>query len=113
MIRVVHPGIPDPWVKKAPDPGSMSQKGTGSRIHESKRHRIPDPCVKKAPDPGSMSQKGTGSRIHESKRHRIPDPCVIKAPDPGSATLVIGLPEDREGIDGLLMGVAGVVLAVH
>ena len=43
----------------------------------------------------------------------IPDPWVKKAPDPGSATLVIGLPEDREGIDGLLMGVAGVVLAVH
>jgi hypothetical protein len=40
MIRVVHPGsgssfflpIPDPEVKKAPDPGTRGQKGTGSRI---------------------------------------------------------------------------------
>jgi hypothetical protein len=39
--------IPDPGVKKAPDPGS--------RIQGSKRHRIPDPGVKKAPDPGSGS----------------------------------------------------------
>jgi hypothetical protein len=84
MIRVVHPGIPDPWVKKAPDPGSMGQKGTGSR-----------PWVKKAPDPGSMSQKGTGYRIRKTGDYAC------------------SLPEDGEGIDGLLMGVAGVILAVH
>jgi hypothetical protein len=53
-IRYVNPGsriqflpirIPDPRVKKAPDPGS--------RIRGSKRHQITDPGVKKAPDPGS------------------------------------------------------------
>ncbi len=42
-----------------------------------------------------MSHKGSGSRIRKTGDHAC------------------GLPEDGEGIDGLLMGVAGVVLAVH
>ena len=55
MIRNVHPGswirdtdldfypqrIPDPGVKKAPDPRSRCQKGTGSRIRKtSKKRRV-------------------------------------------------------------------------
>ncbi len=47
--------IPDPGVKRAPDPGSRGQKGTGSRIQGSKGHRIPDPGVKKEMDPGSAT----------------------------------------------------------
>jgi hypothetical protein len=50
MIRVVHPDpdpdflhLPNLGVKRAPDPGSRGQKGTGSRIQGSKRHRIQDP----------------------------------------------------------------------
>jgi hypothetical protein len=46
-ILIFHPS-------RIPDPGG--QKGTGSRIQGSKRHRIPDTGVKKAPDPGSATQ---------------------------------------------------------
>ncbi len=46
---------PDPDFLPFPDPGSRGQKGTGSWIQGSKRHRIPDPGIKKAPDPGSGS----------------------------------------------------------
>jgi hypothetical protein len=34
---------PDPDFLPIPDPGSRGQKGTGSRVQGSKRHRIPDP----------------------------------------------------------------------
>jgi hypothetical protein len=30
--------VPDPWVKKAPDAGSLGQKGTGSRIRNTANH---------------------------------------------------------------------------
>jgi hypothetical protein len=43
--------IPDPGVKKAPDPLSRGQKDTGSRIQGSNRHLNLDPVVRKAPDP--------------------------------------------------------------
>jgi hypothetical protein len=57
----------------------------GSRIWDSRRHRILDPGVKKTPDPGSGGQKDTGSRIRGSKRHLIPDPGGQK--DTGFAAL--------------------------
>jgi hypothetical protein len=43
--------IPDPGVKKAPDPGSKIRiRNTAFRIQGSKRHRIPDPqrCLPKS-----------------------------------------------------------------
>ena len=46
LILIFYPSrIPDPGIKKAPDPGS------GTLIFYSSR--IPDPGIKKAPDPGS------------------------------------------------------------
>jgi hypothetical protein len=50
-------GIRDPE-KTFPDPGSRGQKGTGSWIQGSKRHRIPDPdpqhCLGKIPPATGM-----------------------------------------------------------
>ncbi len=102
--------IPDPRSRGQKGTRSRDQKGKGSWIQGSKRHRIPDPGVKKAPHPGSRGQKGNGFWIQGSKRqripdlgvkrhripdpgvkrHRIPDPGFKKATDPGSgsATLV-------------------------